>query len=76
MSQLIVRRVPQRVVRALKQRALEAGWSTDAEHLAILEAALAVRTSARDFKAFLLTMPAVGPVQIRRSQDRGRAVKL
>lgn len=40
MSQLLVRDVPRDVVEALKRRAAEHGRSAEAEHRAILEAAL------------------------------------
>lgn len=76
MSQLIVRNVPPRLVKALKQRAVEAGRSAEAEHREILEAALGSGRSSRDFKAFLRTMPAPGPTRIRRSRDVGRRVDL
>ena len=76
MSQLIVRNVPPRVVRALKQRASQAGRSAEAEHRAILEAALSSARSSRDFKDFLRAMPDIGPVRLRRSRDRGRPIDL
>lgn len=76
MSQLVVRNVPPRVVRALKQRAARAGRSAEAEHRAILEDVLASGRSARDFKAFLRAMPDTGPIRLRRSKDRGRQVDL
>ena len=65
MSQLVVRNVPPRVVRALKQRASRAGRSAEAEHRAILEAVLAAGRSRRDFKAFLRAMPEPGPFRLR-----------
>lgn len=77
MSQLIVRRIPSRLVRALKQRAARAGRSAEAEHRVILETALIGGTIARDFKRFLLAMPAPGRLlPLRRSKDRGRRVDL
>ena len=76
MSQLIVRNVPPRVVRALKQRASQAGRSAEAEHRAILEAVLSSARSTRDFKAFLQAMPNIGPLRLRRSRDRGRPIHL
>jgi plasmid stability protein len=76
MSQLIVRNVPPRLVKALKQRAVQAGRSAEAEHRAILEAALAGGRSRRDFKTFLRSMPDSTPVRIRRSRDVGRRVDL
>ena len=76
MSQLVVRNVPPRIVRALKQRAARAGRSAEAEHRAILEAALAAGRAARDFKAFLRAMPEPSPVRARRARDTGRTVDL
>jgi plasmid stability protein len=76
MSQLIVRQVPPRVVRALKERAGRAGRSAEAEHRAILETALLDRSPSRDFKDFLLAMPDAGPLRLRRSKDRGRTIVL
>ncbi|MEO7190482.1 MAG: DNA-binding protein [Vicinamibacterales bacterium] len=76
MSQLVVRNVPPRVVKALKQRAARAGRSAEAEHRAILESALAAGMSSRDFKAFLRAMPEPGPIRVRRSRDTGRPVAL
>ena len=75
MSQLVVRKVPARIVRALKQRAARAGRSAEAEHRAILEHVLAGERSSHDFKAFLRTMPAA-PLRLRRSKDRGRRIDL
>jgi plasmid stability protein len=76
MSQLVVRNVSPRIVRALKQRAARAGRSAEAEHRAILETALASGRAGRDFKAFLRAMPDPGPIRLRRSKDRGRPVEL
>lgn len=76
MPQLIVRRLEQRLVRALKERAARRGRSAEAEHRAILEAALQGPHPTRDFKTFLLAMPAGPRFQTRRSRDRGRPVKL
>ena len=74
MSQLLVRQVSPRLIKALKQRAAKAGRSAEAEHRIILESALARQTGHRDFKAFLLSMPAPGPLSVRRSKDRGRPI--
>jgi plasmid stability protein len=76
MSQLIVRNVPPRVVRALKQRAAKAGRSAEAEHRAILESVLSPERAGRDFKAFLRAMPSGGSFRVRRSRDTGRPVNL
>ena len=60
MSQLIVRNVDPRVVRALKRRAARHGRSAEAEHREILRAALTDESSAEAFKALLGSMPDVG----------------
>jgi plasmid stability protein len=73
MSQLIVRNLHPRLVKRLKQRAAEHGRSAEAEHRAILEAALAGGTG-HDFKEFLLRMPDAPALRLRRSKDRGRQV--
>jgi plasmid stability protein len=56
-AELLVRDLEEELVRALQVRAAKHGRSAEAEHRAILEAAL---MPARDFKAFLLSMPNVG----------------
>lgn len=76
MSQLVVRNVPPRVVKALKQRAASHGRSAEAEHRVILETALVGGTGRRDFKAFLVSMPDPAPVRFTRSKDVGRRVDL
>jgi plasmid stability protein len=60
MSQLIVRKVSEDTVRALKLRAARHGRSAESEHREILRAALASEESAGTFKAFLASMPNVG----------------
>ena len=59
MANLLVRGVDEAVVRALKERAGEHGRSAEAEHRAILAAALA-RPRARTFAEVLASMPNVG----------------
>jgi plasmid stability protein len=76
MPQLIVRQLQEDLVKALKERAARRGRSAEAEHRAILESALRGPHRKRDFKDFLLAMPAAGGFRIRRSKDRGRRVKL
>jgi len=76
MSQLIVRQLENGLVKALKERAARRGRSAEAEHRAILESALRGPHPTRDFKAFLLAMPAGPQFRIRRSRDCGRPVKL
>lgn len=75
MRQLLVRRLDQRLVTALRVRAAAHGRSAEAEHRAILEAALSGPPDTRDFKAFLRGMPK-GQLRLRRSKDRGRPVEL
>jgi plasmid stability protein len=60
MSQLIVRDIPPEVVGALKRRAARHGQSAEAEHRAILGAALQADVEAGSFKAMLASMPDVG----------------
>lgn len=59
MKNLLVRGVDEAVVRALKEQAREHGHSAEAEHRAILEAALA-RPRKRTFADVLASMPNVG----------------
>jgi antitoxin FitA len=59
MPDLLVRGVEAEIVRALKERAGARGRSAEAEHRAILEAALA-RPRRRAFAEVLASMPAVG----------------
>jgi plasmid stability protein len=74
MPQLIVRKLSARVVRRLKALAAAHGRSAEAEHRAILEAALGAET--KDFKAFLTSQPEAPALRLRRTRDRGRAVRL
>ena len=60
MGQLIVRDIPGDLIGALKRRAARHGRSAEAEHRAILRAALASELEAGSFKALLATMPDVG----------------
>jgi len=76
MSQLIVRNLSPRLVLRLRKRAAERGRSAEAEHRAILEAALGANGTGRDFRDFLLGMPASPGLRLRRSKDRGRQVSL
>ena len=59
MPDLLVRGVDEELVRALKERAGAHGRSAEAEHRAILAAALA-RPKRRSFAEVLTSMPAVG----------------
>jgi len=59
MANLIVRNLDDHIVQALKRRAAEHGRSAEAEHRAILEAAL-VKTRRRTLAQALAAMPGVG----------------
>jgi antitoxin FitA len=59
MPDLLVRGVDEEIVRALKERAGAHGRSAEAEHRAILAAALA-RPRRRTFAQVLASMPDVG----------------
>jgi plasmid stability protein len=59
MSNLIVRNLDESLVRKLKQRAATHARSAEAEHRAILEAALAP-TRRKSLAAVLASMPDVG----------------
>jgi plasmid stability protein len=56
MAQLLVRDLDDDLVVALRKRAAKHGRSVEAEHRAILKAALR-KPPARDFKAMLLAIP-------------------
>jgi plasmid stability protein len=78
MGQLIVRGLDDDLIQALKQRAARTGRAAEAEHRAILEAAL--RPETEDFAAAAARMRARTPPQttdstdlIRRDRDRGQA---
>ena len=57
---MIVRKVSEEIVRALKLRAARHGRSAESEHPEIRRVALASQESAGTFKAFLASMPNVG----------------
>jgi plasmid stability protein len=59
MADLLVRGVPEEIVRALKERAGAHGRSAEAEHREILAAAL-LRPRTRSFAEVLASMPNVG----------------
>jgi plasmid stability protein len=64
MPQLLVRKVEEKVVRKLKERAGQHGVSMEEEHRRILrEALLASSKRKPSFKEFLLSMPNVGEDQ-------------
>jgi plasmid stability protein len=59
-SQLIVRNLDTRLVKALKERAARHGRSAEAEHREILKAALQHEDGESSFKDLLATMPDLG----------------
>ena len=59
MANLIVRNLDQRIVDALKQRAVRHGHSAEAEHRALLEELL-LRPKRKSFAEVLTAMPNVG----------------
>ncbi len=72
-AQLIVRNLPDEVVRALKARAAENGRSAEAEHREILYEALLGAKPHMSLIEFLLTMPDVGEDEdFARVRDYGR----
>ena len=69
MANLVVRNLDQRLVDALKQRAARHRRSAEAEHRAILEAALLL-TPKKSFAEVLSSMPDVGEDEdFERRQD-------
>jgi len=60
MAQLIVRRLEDDLVRALKVRAARKGHSAEEEHREILRAALRGERGRQSLKALLQTIPVVG----------------
>jgi antitoxin FitA len=59
-AQLLVRGLEETIVAALKKRAARHGLSVEAEHRAILRAALAPGSEAATLKQQLAAMPPVG----------------
>ncbi len=75
MGQLIVRGLDDRLIHALKQRAVRAGHSAEAEHRAILEQALRSETepfaeAAARLRARTPTQSTDGTDLLRRDRDR------
>src|SRR6185436_9109272 len=70
MPQLIVRRIEEKVVRKLKQRAGQHGVSMEEEHRRILREAL-LGKRGQSFKEALLAMPNVG-----RDEDFERGIQI
>ena len=59
MANLVVRNLDQRIVDALKQRAVQHGRSAEAEHRALL-GELLLRPKPKSFVEALIEMPCVG----------------
>ena len=77
MKSLIVRKIDEMLVRALKARAARNGRSTEAEHREILREALAPQRRRRTIKELLLAIPDVGDdADFARDRDMGRKVRL
>jgi plasmid stability protein len=76
-SQLVVRNLEAKVVRALKVRAARHGRSAEAEHREILRQALLPEANRKSLKDHLLAMPDVGDdADFERIVDHGRKVDL
>jgi plasmid stability protein len=77
MAQLLVRDLPEAVVRSLKVRAARHGRSAEAEHRRILEEILLPRGPRGTLKEWLLAMPPGGTdADFARRRDRGRRLDL
>jgi len=77
MAQLIVRNLPEGVVKALKIRAAENGRSAEAEHREILRQTLLSSKTGKTLKDALSSMPEVGnDSDFERIRDLGRDVDL
>ena len=77
MGQLIVRKVDDELIRALKMRAAQKRRSAEAEHREILRDALTARRKGRTLKGVLLEMPGVGDdAAFERPRDVGRKTRL
>ncbi len=78
MAQLVVRRIEEKVVKKLKERAGRQGISMEEEHRRILRGALLGEQKKKpSFKKYLLRMPDVGPDELfERKPDVGREVEL
>ncbi len=78
MAQLIVRRIEEKVVKKLRERAGRHGVSMEEEHRRILRGSLLGKQRKRSsFKEYLLQMPDPGPDELfERDWDVGREVNL
>jgi plasmid stability protein len=77
MAQLIVRKVDDDLVLALKQRAARHGRSAEAEHREILRDVLAPDARRQPFKEFLESMPeGLADEDLARSDELPREIEL
>ena len=77
MAQLIVRKLEDEVVAALRERAARQGRSVEAEHRDILRRALGRGRRGASLKETLLAMPAAAEdADFRRPRARARRVRL
>ncbi len=77
MAQLIVRKLEEHVVKALRQRAARKGRSTEAEHREILRDVLMPGRRTTRLKDLLLDMPDAGAdADFGRPRAKGRHVQL
>ena len=78
MPQLVVRKVEEKIVARLKERAGRNGVSMEEEHRRILREALAGKRAGRkSFKDYLLEMPNIGGDNLfERRRERPRKVRL
>jgi plasmid stability protein len=78
MPQLIVRRIEEKVVKKLKERAGRHGVSVEEEHRRILRDALLDQARNKpSFREYLLQMPDVGPDELfERDRRPDREVEL
>lgn len=77
MAQLVVRRLDDDLVRALKVRAARKGRSAEEEHRDILRSALRGERGRQSLKALLLTIPTAGRDEdFEITRQKGRRVSL
>ena len=76
MANLVVRNLDQRIVDALKRRAVRHGLSAEAEHRTILETVL-LRTKRKTFAQALAQIPNVGQDEdFARVEDKRKAKRV
>lgn len=77
MGQLLVRKIADELIRALKVRAAQKRRSAEAEHREILREALAQPPKGKTLKDLLLDIPSVGEdADFERPRDLGRKPRL